>query len=416
MKKRLLTAFLAVAMLVSSVPSAMAAKKPVADDSSASSASTNNIYAWGDFENPAAIDMIKLPSDRADLKYIERGGADGTKYSLKIDSLSSSQAYSMNFPFPVVPGETYEFSFYYKGDENNVFSNLYPIFIPSGGGWVYLPTISLNGVNEWTLYKQTWTCPEKTDNGKALTNGVGGYIQFRGGRMDMERRIAYSMDEIKLIPQGNVADVDYTWANSGYNPVEVSLPNTTAEAVNSTEVNFADVTGHWAEAIIEDLAKYGYVNGIGNGLYSPDSTLTRAQFIKMATNFYDMEAPVYDGRFKDVAGDEWFAAPLMIADDLGLIDVAMKLGGVIKPNAPITREEAASIAARVAKERGAKADAENATTFTDSASVSEWAKASVRDAASYGLIKGYDTGEYKPAAGLTRAEAAQIIYNILKQL
>ncbi len=416
MKKRLLTAFLAVAMLVTSMPAALAAKKPVAEDAGAGAANGENVYTWADFENPASLDMIDLPADRADKKSIVRGGANGSKYALFIDSLSSAQPYPPKFWFPAVPGETYTFSFWFKGHKSNhpSMSTIYPIFIPSGGSWLYLSSYSVKEVYDWKLYSITWTCPEKAANGKELVNGVGGYIQFRGGRTDTGRRIGFYLDEISLIPHGNKSGIDYSWVNDGYVPDDFTLPDTTADAIDTEDVNFTDVTGHWAETIIEDLAKYGYVNGVGNNQYSPNSSLTRAQFIKMVADLYEMETPEYDGRFKDVAGDEWFAAPLVIADDLGLIDVAMKLGGNIKPNAPITREEAASIAAKVAKERGAKEDFKNSTTFADSASITEWAKAGVKNAALYGLIKGYEDGTYKPARGLTRAEAAQILFRIVE--
>ncbi len=420
MKKRLLTAFLAIMMLVSSVPSAMAAKKPAASEGGDATASAENIYAlWGDFENPASIDMISLNTKEGDNKLHERGGANGTKYSLRIDSSMTRQAKEPHIPMPVVPGETYTLRFWYKvnsftGDQLNL------IFIPKTGGWQYFTGITgLADKKDWTLYEYVWTVPDKF-NGKDFVPTIGDtvdasdYFEFRGGRMDMARPIDFQIDELELIPHGNKPEADYSSVNNGYAPVEFTSPNTSAEPVETTDVNFTDVNNHWAKDVINDLAKYGYVNGMGNGTYAPDSTLTRAQFIKMVADLYDMEAPVYDGRFKDVAGNEWYMASLVTADDLGLIDVAMKIGGVINPNAPITREEAATIAARVAKERGAKADAANATSFADAASISKWAAAGVKDAASFGLIKGYEDGSYKPAATLTRAEAAQILFRIVE--
>lgn len=420
MKKRILTLFLSVLMLVSSVPSAMAAKKPVEEGGSAT-ANAENIYAkWGNFENPASVDMISLNTKEGDNKLHERGGANGTKYSLRIDSSMTRQAKEPHIPMPVVPGETYTLRFWYK--VNSIAgSGLYLIFIPKSGGYQYLNTISTANIvgGDWAKYEMVWTVPDKF-NGKEFIPTLGDtidtsdYLEFRGGRTDMARPVDYQIDELELIPHGNKPGVDYSSVNRGYAPVEFTTPNTSAEPIETVDVNFTDVNNHWAKDVINDLAKYGYINGMGDGTYAPDNILTRAQFIKMVADFYEMEVPEYDGRFKDVTGNEWFTDALITADDLGLIDVAMKLGGNVNPNAPITREEAASIAARVAKERGAKADAKNATSFIDSSSISEWAKSGVKNAASFGLIKGYEDGAYKPSATLTRAEAAQILFRIVE--
>ena len=94
-----------------------------------------------------------------------------------------------------------------------------------------------------------------------------------------------------------------------------------------------------------------------------------------------------------------------------LIDTALTVGGKFKPDQAITREEAASIAAKAAAAKGGEMG-DKAPTFADEASISVWAKAGVKDAASYGLIKGYEDGTYKPQANITRAEAAQILMRI----
>ncbi|MEG1584996.1 MAG: phosphodiester glycosidase family protein, partial [Anaerovorax sp.] len=51
--------------------------------------------------------------------------------------------------------------------------------------------------------------------------------------------------------------------------------------VGSPLVEFADTKTHWAKEYIGKLAARGVVNGMGNNLYLPESTLTRAQFLTM---------------------------------------------------------------------------------------------------------------------------------------
>lgn len=179
------------------------------------------------------------------------------------------------------------------------------------------------------------------------------------------------------------------------------------------KVEFTDIKSHWANAVIRDLAKAGYVNGMGDGTYAPNSQVTRAQFIKMATELFDEEISGYELGYKDVESDQWFAPYIQKADCLALIDDGMKLDNKILPDTPITREEAATIAAKAAEAKGAKKN-KRAYHFSDESEISGWAYSGVMDAANYGMIKGYDTGDYKPKATITRAEAAQILLRLIE--
>ena len=52
----------------------------------------------------------------------------------------------------------------------------------------------------------------------------------------------------------------------------------------SYAASFTDVPdGHWAHGFISELADKGIINGVGNGAYQPDGTLTKAQFVKLLT-------------------------------------------------------------------------------------------------------------------------------------
>ena len=55
-------------------------------------------------------------------------------------------------------------------------------------------------------------------------------------------------------------------------------------------------------------------------------------------------------------------------------------------------------------------------TFKDVADVSGWAQASVVQAARWGLIQGKPDGSFAPQQSANRAEAAQMIYNLLMSL
>ena len=56
---------------------------------------------------------------------------------------------------------------------------------------------------------------------------------------------------------------------------------------------------------------------------------------------------------------------------------------------------------------GAEAD------FTDQGRISRWASASVAAAAEMGLVQGRANKAFEPNGKMTRAESAQVIYNLL---
>ena len=55
----------------------------------------------------------------------------------------------------------------------------------------------------------------------------------------------------------------------------------------------------------------------------------------------------------------------------------------------------------------------NETSFADNDTISEWAKKSVAFAAEKGFVKGRGNNLFEPKGNATRAELAQIFFNIL---
>ena len=52
--------------------------------------------------------------------------------------------------------------------------------------------------------------------------------------------------------------------------------------------------------------------------------------------------------------------------------------------------------------------------FSDSEEIADYAQAAVKHFVSGGIISGYDDNTFRPNGSITRAEAAKIIYNIIK--
>ena len=65
---------------------------------------------------------------------------------------------------------------------------------------------------------------------------------------------------------------------------------------------FSDVTGNWWMAHVERLAELGITHGCDDGLFCPESAVTRAQMATFLTRAFDLD-PGYPAGFADTAGN-----------------------------------------------------------------------------------------------------------------
>lgn len=165
--------------------------------------------------------------------------------------------------------------------------------------------------------------------------------------------------------------------------------------------------GHWAYRAVTLLAERGIISGRSTTSFAPDDNVTRAEFIKMITTAMSLSAGDGAVPFVDVAADSWYAPYAAMAYREGLV-----LGDdakCFKPNENITREDMASILYRALKvtEEG------SGVSFADKDQISDYAVAAVGYFSQKGLINGMDGGKFAPKAAATRAQAAQMLYNII---
>jgi hypothetical protein len=168
-----------------------------------------------------------------------------------------------------------------------------------------------------------------------------------------------------------------------------------------------DYEGHWAQATIEKWLNEGRVSGYPDGSYKPDNKVTRAEFVKMVNGIIDY-SKVSDIKFNDVPESEWYYKDVRIAQSIGYISgYSLSEFG---PNDYITREQAASILARVQYLKNNSAGTDK---FSDNNSLSSWAVEAVGATSEAGFISGYVDGSFRPQKSLTRAEAITMLDNVL---
>lgn len=180
-----------------------------------------------------------------------------------------------------------------------------------------------------------------------------------------------------------------------------------AEEVAVTSAPSTDYAGHWAEGTIQKWMDAGKISGYSDGSYKPDNNITRAEFVKLVNGTIDFNKKA-NVAYKDVTTADWFYDYVGIAQEIGYISGYSK--DSFGPNDYITREQAASILARIQYLNGNVAAANK---FSDKSKVSSWAAESVGAALDAGFITGYNDGTFRPSNKLTRAEALTMLDNVL---
>ncbi|GHV45414.1 hypothetical protein FACS189492_2730 [Clostridia bacterium] len=175
---------------------------------------------------------------------------------------------------------------------------------------------------------------------------------------------------------------------------------------------FSDVvSGYWAYDDISALKAKGVLSGYGDGMFRPDDTVTREEYVKMIIVLFGLEDKSASSYFYDVFDSDWFYPYVSAAFEKGIVKGSDK--GMFGVNAEITRQDAAVIASRVMGFIGAPfAERRDYTGFADASSISDYALEAVKALYRAGKINGMDTGRFEPARFCTRAEAAAMLCRI----
>ncbi len=176
---------------------------------------------------------------------------------------------------------------------------------------------------------------------------------------------------------------------------------------------FFDITQHWAKNDIELLNAAGVVQGRGNGLFEPESYITRAEFSAILARAFELAPIYYEGQFSDVKKHNWYAGVVAVVTKHGIAHGTSET--TFSPELPITREEMAAMIMRAYRKTGAQTNGIGSG-YADAAEISAWALSDVREANALGLLYGLPDGSFQPKRNATRAEATVIIKRMLMKL
>ena len=174
--------------------------------------------------------------------------------------------------------------------------------------------------------------------------------------------------------------------------------------------DFDDMTEHWAREDVEILTNRGIVKGVTLNKFMPEAQISRAEFFALVSRACGFSNVSYREVFNDVTSGEWYANTLQVAFDKCIIDAVMMDSGYIKPNTPITREEAASVIVKAYDSLGGQRSFEgDISVFGDKDDIALWAVSYVRACCGLDFAKGKSPDTFAPKDNMTRAEAAVII-------
>ncbi len=183
-------------------------------------------------------------------------------------------------------------------------------------------------------------------------------------------------------------------------------------------VTFTDVApGAWYKNAVDFIAARGITAGIDENKFGPEENITRAQFVVLLMNAFQISAQNMDGyehiqNFAD-AGNTYYTGYLQAAKGMGIVNGVG--GNMFAPENEITRQEMFVIlynALKAIDELPSGANGADLSAFNDAGQVAGWAHEAAAALSKAGIVEG-DSSSLYPTATTTRAEFAQVLYNIL---
>ncbi|MEC0229496.1 S-layer homology domain-containing protein [Paenibacillus alba] len=168
----------------------------------------------------------------------------------------------------------------------------------------------------------------------------------------------------------------------------------------------------WAISAIEALAAKGIVTGMAERMFSPASSVTRADFVLLLMRTLQLKGTT-DHQFEDVQDGLYYAEPLTAARSLGIVEGDE--GNNFHPQDSLTREDMVVLtnrALRASNHLSTHSSLSVLETFNDYLSISDYAADSVADFVQLGLLEGYSNGIH-PKETSNRAQAAMLVSKLV---
>lgn len=180
----------------------------------------------------------------------------------------------------------------------------------------------------------------------------------------------------------------------------------------AANLQFSDIGGHWAQAVIDALVEKDIVVGYEDGECHPDLAVTREQFAALMARALEIEEKEVDELpFRDIA-ERWSCDSVTALTETGIIRKKEYSEG-FEPDKEITRMEMVVMILRALGKETEAAQYRGGSRFADRDEISPSDEGYVNLADEYGILVGYPDRTVRPYQGASRAEAFCMIYRML---
>lgn len=167
----------------------------------------------------------------------------------------------------------------------------------------------------------------------------------------------------------------------------------------------------WAAESIQKAGEYGFISGMGDGIFGVGENVTKAQFISMVCRLFNWD--IIDYQYSSINDNQnpenWYYEYVETAALNGAIDK----GGFFNPENNITREEMAVIIINALGYSGLVGEAERENLLFSDVSDN---KGYIALAYNFGLMSGKTADKFDPKGTAKREEAAAILTRCYEKL
>lgn len=175
-----------------------------------------------------------------------------------------------------------------------------------------------------------------------------------------------------------------------------------------------DAQKHWAKEAIEYCLSKGYFKDIvKDQKFEPEKQITRGEFITVLARFAGAKESNAKTSFTDIDKNMYYAPFVAWAKENNI--TAGTGNGKFSPDKPISRAEMTTMLYRFLK--SIKIDLKSLDKnidFKDKDKIPSWAKDAIKEMVDFGILNGNDDGTFNPMGKFKRCQMSQIIYNLSK--
>ena len=189
--------------------------------------------------------------------------------------------------------------------------------------------------------------------------------------------------------------------------VSASAANTTTR--KATDFKNYDAKAWYAEAV-SSAVDNGLLYGKSSTIIDPNGDMTRAEMAAIINRSFGCYKAADISQYKDVTKSKWYYKDVAMAVQMGTYNG--RSASSMAPDAPISRQEAMTVVARALELDYDSYSKTDLSAFSDRSEISNWALPYVRAMVGADYIHGRGK-VLAPLDNITRAEFAQIFYNII---